>query len=119
MYREKLEKYISLNYNVNAEYPWDSDPKNAVFRHKHNRKWFAIIMEIPSEKLGLSCGKIDVVNFKCDPLIIGSLTLESGIHPAYHMNKNHWVTVRLDGSVDEEKIHWLLDLSFQLTNKKK
>ena len=119
MNREKLEEYISLKYNTDAEYPWESDPAHAVFRHKHNRKWFALIMKIDSQKIGLSGGNINVINLKCDPMLIGSLVLEDGIHPAYHMNKNHWITVRLDGSINEDKIHWLLDLSFELTAKKK
>ena len=50
---------------------------------------------------------------------IGSLILDKGIHPAYHMNKNHWITVCLDGSVEEEKIMWLVDVSFELTDKPK
>ena len=28
---------------------------------------------------------------------------EDGIMPAYHMNKMHWITVRLDGTVPESK----------------
>lgn len=76
-------------------------------------------MEIPKVKLGIEEeGNINVVNLKSDPLIIGSLTLDKGIYPPYHMNKNHWITVCLDGSVEEEKVKWLLDLSFELTNKK-
>ena len=31
---------------------------------------------------------IDVVNLKCDPLLIGSLRSEPGFFPAYHMNKD-------------------------------
>jgi predicted DNA-binding protein (MmcQ/YjbR family) len=49
---------------------------------------------------------------------MGSVLNETGIFPAYHMNKAHWISALLDGSVEKEKLEWLLDLSFDLTNKK-
>lgn len=119
MNRKELNKYIEKAYDVKAEFPWLSAPSFAVYRHESNQKWFAVIMEIPKNKIGIEEeGNINVVNLKSDPLLIGSLILDKGIHPAYHMNKNHWITVQLDGSVEAEKINWLLDLSFELTNKK-
>lgn len=120
MNREALDKYITEAYGTVAEYPWLSAPTFAVYRHQGNNKWFAVIMEIPKNKLGMEEeGHINVVNLKSDPLLIGSLILDKGIYPAYHMNKNHWITVCLDGSVEEEKIMWLLNLSFDLTGKRK
>lgn len=120
MNREMLDKYIKEVYGVTAEFPWLSAPSFAVYRHESNNKWFAVIMEIPKNKIGIEDdGSINVVNLKCDPLLIGSLTLDKGIYPAYHMNKNHWITVCLDGSVEEEKVKWLIDLSFELTDKRK
>ena len=119
MNREALDKYIKNVYGATAEFPWLSAPTFAVYRHESNSKWFAVIMEIPKNKIGIEEeGNINVVNLKSDPLLIGSLILDKGIHPAYHMNKNHWITVCLDGSVEEEKMIWLLNLSFDLTNKK-
>ena len=119
MTRQELINYINEAYGTEAEYPWASAPDYAVFRHGNNKKWFAVIMDIPKSKLGLSSDKIiDVVNLKCDPLLIGSVRNEDGIFPAYHMNKAHWISVCLDGSADSEKIKWLLDLSFDLTSLK-
>lgn len=116
MNREALDKYIENVYGVTAEFPWLSAPSFAVYRHQSNNKWFAVIMEIPKVKLGIEEeGNINVVNLKCDPLIIGSLILDKGILPAYHMNKNHWITVCLDGTVEKDKIEWLLGLSFEQT----
>ena len=120
MNREALDKYIKRAYGVEAEFPWLSAPTFAVYRHQSNNKWFAVIMEIPKSKIGIEeAGNINVVNLKSDPLLVGSLTLDEGIHPAYHMNKNHWLTVCLDGRVEEEKVKWLLSMSFELTDKKK
>ena len=41
-----------------------------------------------------------------------------GIFPAYHMNKRHWITVLLDGTVPTETVKKLLDVSFDATNVK-
>lgn len=43
------------------------------------------------------------------------LIQEDGIMPAYHMNKLHWISVLLDGSVPEEKVRELIDMSFMAT----
>ncbi len=119
MLRNAFEEYIKETFNINPEYPWVSSPDFAVFRHNNNRKWFAVVMEIPKSKIGLiGEEKIDVVNLKCDTLLIGSLMSEKGIYRAYHMNKNHWITVCLDGSVEFDKVKWLLGLSYDLTNSK-
>ena len=120
MTRNELEGHIAETYNADPEYPWLAYPTYAVFRHQNNQKWFAVVMEIPKEKLGLPMeGSIDVVNLKCDPLLVGSLRNEPGFFPAYHMSKAHWITAALDGSAPEDKLKWLLDLSFELTAGRK
>lgn len=53
MNREELEKYIADYYSVLPETPWMKYPRDNVFRHSNNRKWFALIMEISKEKIGL------------------------------------------------------------------
>ncbi|MBO7217417.1 MAG: MmcQ/YjbR family DNA-binding protein [Clostridia bacterium] len=119
MNREEFTNFIKDCFATEPEYPFADDLNTAVFRHSDNRKWFAIVMNIPREKLGLYGNtKIDVVNLKCDPLLTASLYNDGGIFPAYHMNKEKWISVLLDGSVDEEKLKWLLGLSFELTSKK-
>ena len=119
MNREELEAYILNHYSTEADYPWADTPRAAVFRHVANRKWFALLMEVPLDKLGLAgTEKLDIVNFKCDPILISSLRGETGIFPAYHMNKASWITVALDGSVQAKTIELLLDVSYELTKPK-
>lgn len=118
MNREDLGIFIKDFFAASPEYLFDDDT-TAVFRHDDNRKWFAVIMNIPASKLGLYGDKnVDIVNLKCDPLLTASLFKEGGIFPAYHMNKEKWISVLLDGSVEEDKIKWLVELSFNLTAKK-
>ena len=74
MNREELRRYIMEEYHAENDFPWLRYPKNEVFRHPGNRKWFALIMEVTGDRLGLpDQEKHAVVNLKCDPLLIGSL----------------------------------------------
>ena len=119
MNREELESYILNHYAAQPDYPWADTPRAAVFRHAGNRKWFALIMEVPRDKLGLAgTEKLDIVNLACDPILISSLRGETSIFPAYHMNKASWLTAALDGSVPAETIELLLDVSYELTKPK-
>ena len=119
MNRQELEKYILDSYGVSPEYPWIKYPFFSVFRHESNNKWFAVIMTIDKSKLGINeDGQIDVVNLKCDTLMIGSVRLEKGVYPAYHMNKQNWITVALDNSADDDLVKMLADMSYELTMPK-
>lgn len=94
-------------------------PNFAVFRHSSNQKWFALIMDVPKKRLGLQGDDLlNVVNFKCEPILMGSLLGEPGFFPAYHMSKDSWITVALDGSVPDDKIKLLLDVSYEATKPK-
>ena len=116
--REKIEKYIIENYDILQEYPWDKYPNFTTFKHKNNKKWFALIMDVPFKKINIDKeGTVDAINLKNIPELIGGLRKEQGILPAYHMNKEHWITVLLDGTVPEERICSLIDLSYELTIK--
>ena len=117
MSKSNIEKHILKIYGCAPQYLWLKFPNYAVYRHSENRKWFAVVMDIPKTKLGLSSSeKIAVVNLKCDPILLGSLLGQKGFFPAYHMNKTNWLTVALDGSVEKDKIEWLLEMSYNLTN---
>lgn len=117
--REEVEKYINENYDVLQEYPWNKYPNDTTFKHKNNMKWFALIMSVPFEKLKIDKeGIVDVINLKNIPETIGSLRREQGILPAYHMNKEYWISILLDGTVSKEKLYELIDLSYELTNKR-
>lgn len=118
MNREKIIKYISEVYGAQAEYPFLQYPDTAVFRHSNNKKWFAVIINVPKTKLGINDeNRTDILNVKSDPILIGSLRNEKGFYPAYHMSKSNWISASLD-EADSEKIKWLLDISFDLTKSK-
>lgn len=119
MKRSDLESFILETYNADTDYPWRSYPNYQVFRHASTRKWFALIMNVPKVKLGVHGDEtMDVVNFKCDPVMVGSLLDKPGFFPAYHMNRNNWITVAIDGSVPDDDIKTLLYMSYQATSPK-
>lgn len=118
MNRQELEQFLEDTYSVTGETPWPKTPENRVFRHTGNKKWFAVLMDIPRGKLDLpGNGEISVVNLKCDTRLIGSFRMEPGIFPGWHMNKDHWITVTLDGAVGDETLKFLLDMSYEITKK--
>ena len=55
------------------------------------------------------------VSLKCDPdLAAGLRRRYAAITAGYHLNKRHWNTIRLDGSVPEDEFLVLIDHSYQL-----
>lgn len=114
--RNKILEYAKDFYGAEPEYLWQSAPNYAVLRHKTNKKWYGIIMDIQRSKLGISGDEaVDILDIKCDPRLLGSFLQKDGYHPAYHMSKAKWLTVRLDGSVPFNEITGLIDMSYELT----
>lgn len=116
MTQEELAEWIFDEYSVEADHPFPMDDVSSVFRHPDNRKWFALTMNIPYRTLGIARdGNVDILNIKCDPLVIGPLRGKPGFRPAYHMNKDKWITILLDGSAEKEDITALLEMSYKMT----
>lgn len=112
----KAIHYIKEKYDVEPAFLWEKFPETAAFRHWKNLKWFGVMMTVQKKKLGIDAeGKVEALVIKCDPILIGTLINGRGYLPAYHMNKEHWITVLLDGSVPENEIYDLIDLSYSLT----
>ncbi|MCI8594739.1 MAG: MmcQ/YjbR family DNA-binding protein [Oscillospiraceae bacterium] len=116
MKREEIIQYAGEKFGSEPEYLWAKHPAYCILRHESNKKWYAVIMDVPGEKLGLPChDAMTVLNVKCGSALLGSLLETKGYLPAYHMNKASWVTVLLDGSVPREEILNLLTVSYDLT----
>ena len=114
MTRDELIRYAAGRYSTDAEYPWGDD--NFIFRHRENRRWFAVALRVPYRRLGLGReGSADLVDLKCSPLMMDAYRKLPGVLPGYHMNKDHWLTVLLDGTAADETVKELLELSYDLT----
>lgn len=115
--RKHITDYIKKKYGTKPEYLWKRYPDYAVFRHEDNNKWFALTAGVPASKLGLPGNAVvDVINLKIDDLFFRDMLVQDeGIFPGYHMNKQHWVSVLLDGTVSEQRVRSLIDMSFLAT----
>ena len=117
MDRQTITDYIKKKYDAGPEFLWKRYPDYAAFRHDDNKKWFALIAGVPGLKLGLDRDDpVDVINLKIEDLFFRDMLIrEGGILPAYHMNKLHWISVLLDGSVSEQRVYDLIDMSYLAT----
>ena len=58
------------------------------------------------------------ISLKCEPAHAQFLRDSfPAVRPGYHLNKEHWNTVTLDGSIDDEGIHAMIDESYRLVVK--
>ena len=62
--------------------------------------------------------EVEVLNVKLDPVKIPLLEKADGFHPCYHMNRKHWITVVLDGTVSDDYIMELIEESHALSIRK-
>ena len=114
--REAMLRYARESYGTQPDCPFAGDTDSLVLRHEGSGRWFALLMRVKRGALGLPGeGRIDVMNVKIEPALAVSLREREGILPAYHMNKERWVSVLLDGSVPEGLACALMDMSFEAT----
>lgn len=119
-YRNRVLETASGQYYTEPEHLWAKYPAYIVLRNSKNKKWYAVIMNVPKNKLGLEGEEyVDILNVKADPVMAGSFLVKEGILPGYHMHKGTWITILLDGTVPMDTIELLLDTSFTLTSGKK
>ena len=119
--REKVFQYVKRKYGVEPDYPLPTAPTFSVLRHKDNRKWFAIIMDVPRERLGLDgSDRVDILNVKLsDPMLADFLAQQPGYFRGYHISRGNWLSILLDGTVPMEEIVQWIDESFIVTASKK
>jgi len=101
MNTELLREYCISKENTTESFPFGDD--TLVF--KANGKIFALV--------NLD-GDLSI-NLKCEPVLALELRERyPSVTPGYHMNKKHWNTVQLDGSVSDTEIFSWIDHSYNL-----
>ena len=102
---EEFREYCMSSPGVTEEFPFDDT--TLVFKVKG--KMFALTNLEGDWSL----------NLKCDPERAIELREEHpAIQPGYHMNKVHWNTVSMDGSLSQNLILEMIDHSYQLVVSK-
>ena len=114
-YTKEIVAYVKNKYGNELEFLWEKSPKNAVVRRKSSNKWYAVILTIPKRKIGLESDEvIEVINLHNIPKEIEKLIDYKRYFPAYHMNKKHWCTICLDGTIELKEIYKKIDISYEL-----
>lgn len=116
---KEIIKYVKEKYNDDLEYLWQKFPDNAVLRNKENNKWYAALMVLSERKLGIASDKtVDIIDLRYQKDVIEEITDNKKVFKGYHMNKNNWITIRLDESMTIKEIFELTDNSYNLSLKK-
>ncbi len=118
--KEQLLAYVGEHYGAAPEYLWARFPLYAALRHADNQKWFALLLTLPQNRLGLPGeDAVDIVNVKvADPLLADFLTQQEGYFRGYHFGRGNWVSILLNGRVPWEEIQARLDESYLVTASK-
>jgi predicted DNA-binding protein (MmcQ/YjbR family) len=103
---ESLREYCISKNSVTESFPFDEE--TLVF--KVADKIFALV-SLEGEL---------TINLKCDPCFALELRERyPAVTPGYHMNKKHWNTIVVDGSISDKEIFSWIDDSYELVARKK
>lgn len=118
-YSQSVIEYARNTYGDELEFLWEKSPKNAILRRKDNRKWYAALLTIAKSKLGaFPDEEIEVLDLRAAPEAIPDMVDGKRVFAGYHMNKKHWITLPLDGTLPAEEICAMLDTSYALAKGK-
>lgn len=99
---ESLQQYCLLKKSVTEELPFGPD----TLVYKVGGKIF-LLASLDADPLQF--------NVKCDPDDVEQLRNDYGcVLPGYHMNKKHWNTIIVDGSVGDKQLQQWIDDSYKL-----
>ncbi|MEW5681576.1 MAG: MmcQ/YjbR family DNA-binding protein [Pseudomonadota bacterium] len=99
---QQCRDYCLMQLQSMEDFPFGPD----AYVYKVAGKIFAIL----GEERGVAR-----VNLKCDPAEAVMLRdIFPAITPGYHMNKQHWNTVLLNGSVPDNEVKRQIENSYQL-----
>ena len=102
---EDISEYCLSKKGTSEDFPFDEE--TLVF--KVMGKMFALI---PLERIPLQ------INLKCEPELAVELRERyEAVRPGFHMNKKHWNTIWVDGSLRNELIYRWIDDSYNLVVK--
>lgn len=118
-YSQSVIEYARNTYGDELEFLWEKFPKNAILRRRDNRKWYAALLTVSRSKLGaFPDEEIEVLDLRAAPEAIPDMVDGKRVFAGYHMNKKHWITLPLDGTLPAEEICAMLDTSYALAKGK-
>ena len=108
--------YCNNKYGGNQVNPFKKHSDIFAMVNEKN-KWYALFLDVEYNKLNKNTDittKVKILNVKYPADNILSIIDNKNIFPAYHMNKNHWISVVLDKNIKLETIKELIDISYSL-----
>lgn len=98
---EAFRSYCLAKNGVTEEFPFGED----VLVYKVAGKIFVLT----------DLQNFDSINLKVDPEVGEDLRERyTAVQPGYHMNKKHWITVLMDGSIPDKLVYQWIENSYQL-----
>lgn len=114
----ELRNYVRNMYGDELEFLWEKFSGNAVWRRKDTKKWYGVLLTVSKNKLGIeSDACAEIMDLRISPGALADLIDCKKYFPGYHMNKKHWYTMILDGSVPYEELCRRIDESYLLAQK--
>jgi len=99
-----IKDYCAAKKAATSDFPFGED--TLVYRVMG--KIFALIPLDASPRM----------NLKCDPEFAEILRqTHLAVTPGYHMNKKHWNTILIDGSISDDEILEMIDHSYDVVAK--
>ena len=110
---QRINDYMEAVYGK-AEFPFGKD--SGIYKESGNQKWYALISAISIDKLDKDRGDeiVEVLNIKVKKADLASLLTRDGAYPAYHMNKQNWVSIVLNDSFNDNELILLINDSYDL-----
>lgn len=110
-----LISYVREKYGDEPEYLWDKSPNNAIWRRQDSKKWYGVLLTVSRRKLGFPSDEIvEIIDLRSEPDKLESLIDNEHYLSGWHMNKKHWYTIVLDGSVPTDEICRRVNDSYML-----
>ena len=103
---DAARRYLLERPEAREDFPFGPD----AYVYKIRGKMFALLVEDDG---------VARMNLKCDPeeaMVLRDVF--AAVTPGYHMNKAHWNTVLLDGSIPRGELERMIDRSYGLVVKR-
>lgn len=115
---KRLTEHVREKYGRELEFLWDKFEGNAVWRRGDTNKWFAAVLTVSRRKLGLNSDEtVEIIDLRLPPEEMEQLVDGKRYFGGWHMNKKHWYTIILDGSVSFEELCRRIEVSYSLAVK--
>lgn len=115
---KQIISFVREKYGDEPEFLWQKLSDNAVLRRADNKKWYAVLLTVSRRKLGMDSDETaEIIDLRVNPDELKELVDNEKYYGGWHMNKKHWCTIILDGSVSFDEICQRIKDSYALAKK--